>query len=329
MSAVRNRRARRPESPQPLTAGGRSRHRRTRKAEELPPVPPASHRGRSRDRSAAPGDLHLRPDRLAHGLTGLPAPALGVILDEAAPRRPIGSSAVMRRQLERLLETAGERHITVQVLPFDQGGHEAMGGSLTILVLPDGSEVACTEGSDYGQLIEEPDNVSRCKVIHDRLRAVALPPAHVPRHDSDRDGGQLPWRERPVPIRTASPGAGAATAIKRGATAWRWPTGSPATSPSVAARSRTVPPRRSGRTPGRLSQGRRRPAGTWSEPGGRRSRGGVPGAQTISQSSSVSSTTTRRQPSTTSPVSRAVAVASRRAGSEAHRGCGLNQHPVS
>ncbi|MFK0158354.1 Scr1 family TA system antitoxin-like transcriptional regulator [Streptomyces sp. NPDC090493] len=106
------------------------------------------------------------------------------------------------QQLERLLDGAAERHITVQVLPFDQGGHEAMGGSLTILTLPDSSDVAYTEGSDYGQLIEEPPNVGRYKVIYDRLRAAALPPppAHVTRHDQVRDGGQLPWRERSVPI---------------------------------------------------------------------------------------------------------------------------------
>ncbi len=103
-------------------------------------------------------------------------PELGVILDEAVLRRPIGGDAVMRKQLARLLDAAGERRITVQVLPFDQGGHEAMGGSLTILTLPNDSEVAYTEGADYGQLVEEPVNVSRYKVIYDRLRAAALPP---------------------------------------------------------------------------------------------------------------------------------------------------------
>ncbi|MET8026378.1 helix-turn-helix domain-containing protein [Streptomyces avermitilis] len=103
-------------------------------------------------------------------------PELYVVLDEAVLRRPIGGDPVMRKQLERLLDAAAERHITLQVLPFDQGGHEAMGGSLTILTLPDGSEVAYTEGADYGQLIEEPTNVSRYKVIYDRLRAAALPP---------------------------------------------------------------------------------------------------------------------------------------------------------
>ncbi|WP_031106389.1 helix-turn-helix domain-containing protein [Streptomyces sp. NRRL S-146] len=103
-------------------------------------------------------------------------PELWVVLDEAVLRRPIGGQAVMRKQLARLLDASVERHIAVQVLPFDQGGHEAMGGSLTILTLPDGSEMAYTEGADYGQLIEEPVNVGRYKVIYDRLRAAALPP---------------------------------------------------------------------------------------------------------------------------------------------------------
>ncbi|PJM95660.1 helix-turn-helix domain-containing protein [Streptomyces sp. CB01373] len=103
-------------------------------------------------------------------------PELWVILDEAVLRRPIGSLAVMREQLGELLNAAANRRTTVQVLPFDQGGHEAMGGSLTLLTLPDGSEAAYTEGSDYGRLIEEPTNVLRYTVIYDRLRAAALPP---------------------------------------------------------------------------------------------------------------------------------------------------------
>ncbi|WP_331448333.1 helix-turn-helix transcriptional regulator [Streptomyces prasinus] len=103
-------------------------------------------------------------------------PELCVVLDEAVLRRPIGDHAVMRKQLARLIDAAAERHITVQVLPFDQGGHEAMGGSLTVLTLPDDSEVAYTEGADYGQLIEETTDVGRYKVIYDRLRAAALPP---------------------------------------------------------------------------------------------------------------------------------------------------------
>ncbi|MEV5677189.1 helix-turn-helix transcriptional regulator [Streptomyces sp. NPDC052164] len=103
-------------------------------------------------------------------------PDLWVVLDESVLRRPVGGQAVMRTQLARLLELAEEPHITVQVLPFDQGEHDAMGGSLTVLVLPDGTEAAYTEGAHYGQLIEEPEEVGRFTVTYDRLRAVALPP---------------------------------------------------------------------------------------------------------------------------------------------------------
>ncbi|MPY55092.1 helix-turn-helix domain-containing protein [Streptomyces acidicola] len=113
-----------------------------------------------------------RQDRL-----GTPdRPELWVVLDEAVLRRPVGGQAVMLEQLERLLESAAKPHITVQVLPFDQGEHDVMGGSLTVLTMPDGSEVAYTEGAHYGQLIEDPDEVRSFALTYDRLRAAALPP---------------------------------------------------------------------------------------------------------------------------------------------------------
>ncbi|MEV6091097.1 MULTISPECIES: Scr1 family TA system antitoxin-like transcriptional regulator [unclassified Streptomyces] len=103
-------------------------------------------------------------------------PELWVVLDEAVLRRPVGGLPVMRDQLTRLLASATESHITVQVLPFDQGEHEVMGGSLTVLTMPDGREVAYTEGAHYGQLVEEPDEVASLALTYDRLRAAALPP---------------------------------------------------------------------------------------------------------------------------------------------------------
>ncbi|WP_097218378.1 MULTISPECIES: helix-turn-helix domain-containing protein [unclassified Streptomyces] len=103
-------------------------------------------------------------------------PELWVVLDEAVLRRPVGGNAVMREQFGRLLAAATEAHITLQVLPFDQGEHEVMGGSLTLLTMPDDSEIAYTEGAHYGQLIEDPDEVRRFALTYDRLRAAALPP---------------------------------------------------------------------------------------------------------------------------------------------------------
>ena len=103
------------------------------------------------------------------------APELWVVLDEAVLKRPIGGDDVMRAQLGRLVEAAAERHIKVQVLPFAQGEHDAMGGSLTVLTLPDGSEVAYTEGAHNGRLVEDPTEVERFSLTYDRLRADALP----------------------------------------------------------------------------------------------------------------------------------------------------------
>ncbi|HCA84322.1 MAG TPA: transcriptional regulator [Streptomyces sp.] len=103
-------------------------------------------------------------------------PDLWVVLDESVLMRPVGGPTVMRAQLARLLEAAADRHITVQVMPFHQGEHDVMGGSLTVLTLSDSSEVAYTEGAHYGQLIEDPDEVGRLAVSYDRVRAVALPP---------------------------------------------------------------------------------------------------------------------------------------------------------
>lgn len=113
-----------------------------------------------------------RQDRL----TADDRPQLVVILDQSVLMRPIGNRAVMREQLRRLLATEGEPNISVQVLPFAVGAHSSMGGSFTVLTLPDGSQVAYTEGADSGQLIEEPDEVKSFLLSYDQLRASALPP---------------------------------------------------------------------------------------------------------------------------------------------------------
>ncbi|MDT0379367.1 helix-turn-helix transcriptional regulator [Streptomyces sp. DSM 42041] len=65
-------------------------------------------------------------------------PHLWVVVDEAVLRRPLGSRAVMRDQLDHLARMARRPHITVQLLPFACGGHPALCGSVTMLRLPGG-----------------------------------------------------------------------------------------------------------------------------------------------------------------------------------------------
>lgn len=103
-------------------------------------------------------------------------PRYGAILDQAAISRVIGGPAVMRTQLEVLLPRMDTRYGTIQVLPFNSGAHPQLGGSLTLLTLPDSEPVAYLEGSHTGQLREDSATVAEHQAAYDCLRAYALSP---------------------------------------------------------------------------------------------------------------------------------------------------------
>lgn len=62
---------------------------------------------------------------------------LHVIIEEAILERPVGNAAIMRAQLRRLTDEASWEHITIQVLPKSIGASPAMGGSFSVMSLPD------------------------------------------------------------------------------------------------------------------------------------------------------------------------------------------------
>jgi transcriptional regulator with XRE-family HTH domain len=66
-------------------------------------------------------------------LEGEDPPHFWAVVDEAALRRPLGGAEVMRRQLRHLIEVTELPHVTLQVVPFDLGGHAAAGGPFSIL----------------------------------------------------------------------------------------------------------------------------------------------------------------------------------------------------
>ncbi len=104
-------------------------------------------------------------------------PDLYMIIDEAAIRRPIGGSAVMRHQLSILVELVDTATTTVQVLPFEHGEHALIDGSLTLMTLDDDTNVAYVEGIGHGLLIEDPETVRAHRRSYDLLRAYALSPS--------------------------------------------------------------------------------------------------------------------------------------------------------
>lgn len=73
-------------------------------------------------------DLRLR----RQALLGKPrSPKLWVVLEEAVLRREVGGPAVMRAQIDRVLEVLDDPRITVRVLPLAAGAHSGTSGHIT------------------------------------------------------------------------------------------------------------------------------------------------------------------------------------------------------
>jgi len=110
------------------------------------------------------------------------APALEIILNEAALRRPIRDRGAMAAQLRHIVDVAALPNVTVQVLPLATGLHKAMTcGPFTILDFPPGT--AGREGEPptvYGGnltgalYLDKPAEVDAYVDVWDSLSGVSL-----------------------------------------------------------------------------------------------------------------------------------------------------------
>nr|WP_051096410.1 helix-turn-helix transcriptional regulator [Streptomyces sulphureus] len=125
--------------------------------------------------------LRLERQKLLHGET---APHLLCILDEAALRRPFGSTAIMQGQLEHLAEVSESPSITLRVVPFEFGGHPAESGAFTLLSFPepDLSDVVYLEQLTSSLYLDKKDEVAQYHQVLARLVEDGLSPAHTRDH---------------------------------------------------------------------------------------------------------------------------------------------------
>jgi transcriptional regulator with XRE-family HTH domain len=116
-------------------------------------------------------------------LTGPQPPRVWSVIDEAALRRPVGGRAVMRAQLNRLIEVAELPHVTVQVVPFGRGGHAAAGGSFTVLRFSEAElpDIVYIEQLTSALYLDTRDDVDRYMEIMNHLTTQALTPARTAR----------------------------------------------------------------------------------------------------------------------------------------------------
>jgi transcriptional regulator with XRE-family HTH domain len=103
-------------------------------------------------------------------------PKVWAVLDEAALRRRVGGSGLMRLQLEHLLAQAALPNVAVQVIPFGGGAHPAMGRPFIILVFPErvDTDVVYLEDLTSALYLEDVAEVDRYNVFFNHLRATAL-----------------------------------------------------------------------------------------------------------------------------------------------------------
>lgn len=103
-----------------------------------------------------------------------------VVLNEAVLRRIVGSSKVMRAQLEALAAKARRRNVKVQVLPFATGAHPAVSGPFTLLSLDLGeaavAEYVYVENRAGSLVMDKETEIAIHRLTFDALRADALSP---------------------------------------------------------------------------------------------------------------------------------------------------------
>ena len=100
-------------------------------------------------------------------------PQLTAILDEAALRRPQGGPRVMAEQLEHLLAMAQRPHIELRVIPFDHGGHAAIGGAYMLLEFATANPLVLL-GDRAGVFLDEPEDVAIYLDTTANVQSVAL-----------------------------------------------------------------------------------------------------------------------------------------------------------
>jgi transcriptional regulator with XRE-family HTH domain len=106
---------------------------------------------------------------------------LSAVITESALRYQVGGPEVLHDQLARLLETATEPNITLQLLPFNQGAHPSMTAAFGILDdFAHGDPPLVYQESTGGDLfLEDPADLEAFRQTHERLQTRALRPSQT------------------------------------------------------------------------------------------------------------------------------------------------------
>jgi transcriptional regulator with XRE-family HTH domain len=104
-----------------------------------------------------------------------PAPLMYALIDEGALNRPVASPAVMHDQLAHLVSLSKKPNVTIQVVPYDAGGHSGLLGAFVIADGPSAARIVFIEDVVGGRVSEDAATVAEVVLRFNALRSEALP----------------------------------------------------------------------------------------------------------------------------------------------------------
>jgi transcriptional regulator with XRE-family HTH domain len=128
----------------------------------------------------SPEDAHrmvyLRKERQRRFASG--GLRLWAVIDEVALRRPVGSAALMRAQLQHLLDISNRPALTIQVCPFRTGASYAAPGSFSILqfATEDLSDIVYVEQLTSALYLDKRADVGRYTDAMDQIAGTSTTP---------------------------------------------------------------------------------------------------------------------------------------------------------
>jgi hypothetical protein len=134
----------------------------------------------SRENSFSDSELHDRLE-VAQRRQGILQPgtplAYSAFLDEACLRRIVGGEPAMADQVHHIIELMQYPHISVRVLPFALGAHAGQPGGFGYFkaVQPHRGDVVYIDSSAGQLLLDDPDQLERCRRVLTALDRAALP----------------------------------------------------------------------------------------------------------------------------------------------------------
>jgi hypothetical protein len=97
------------------------------------------------------------------------------LIDEGVLHRPVAPRAVMRSQLSHLVEMSRRPNVTIQVVPYEAGGHTGLLGAFSVAETGTRDAIVFVEDIADGRVFEDDATLSQVAQRFKALQSEALP----------------------------------------------------------------------------------------------------------------------------------------------------------